>query len=207
MTDTEGLAAPDALQRYADVVLRESLALREGDILFVNAEPAHAELVHALCATAHRLGAEVDVELADSLVRRARLEHAPDAMIGSVTPWAQRRLRATIGERAAFLWIGSPEHPDAFDGVPAQRVAGDLQGRSRSLRWWRTGHAGRPPALVDLPLADGALGSAGLSRPRDRHRHAPAARRHPRLLPRRRPTTRRAAGRRTSTRSSGARRS
>jgi aminopeptidase len=130
------IATAEALQRYVDAVLVECLALGEGDILFLNAEPAHAELLHALCATAHRLGADVDVQLEDRLVRRARLEHAPESQLGRVAPWEQRRLRATIGERAAFLWIGSPEHPDAYDGVPAQRVAADVQGRSRVLRWW-----------------------------------------------------------------------
>jgi aminopeptidase len=130
------LAAPAELARYARAILVDCLQLRSGDLLFLDAEPAHAELVVALAEAAFALGADVDVQYTDALVGRARLEHAPDQLLGRTTPWEERRARAMLDERAALLVIGSAEHPDALEGVSPERMGTALARRAKVRRWF-----------------------------------------------------------------------
>ena len=130
--------ADDALRRYADAIVRSCVALRAGETLLVDCEPAHRELAIALAGSAYAHGAVlVDVMYTDRRVQRARIADGPDAALGQVPSWTERRLRAAINPNVAILRIVGDEDPDILSGLDTARVATDFQERSRSLRWFQ----------------------------------------------------------------------
>src|SRR5437870_4695559 len=89
---TEGLLPPASLARYADAIVKASLAVGKGDTLVVIGEPEHRELLVAVAASAYRAGATyVDAVTSDPLVTRARLLYGSDEATGALSPWARRR--------------------------------------------------------------------------------------------------------------------
>ena len=86
------LLPPKSLTRYADAIVKASLAVGKGDTLVVQGEPEHRELLVAVTESAYRAGAKyVEALVADPLVMRARLRYASDAALGAVSPWTMRR--------------------------------------------------------------------------------------------------------------------
>ncbi len=137
-TRQPAVLAEDALKRYADAIVRSCLALRAGETLLVDCEPAHRELAIALASSAYAAGAEiVDVVYTDRRVQRARIADGPAGALGQVPSWHKARLRAAINEDIAILRIVGDEAPDILAGLDTARVATDFQERSRSLRWFQ----------------------------------------------------------------------
>lgn len=128
----------EALHRYAEAIVRSCVALRAGETLLVDCEPAHRELAIALAGAAYAAGADiVDVVYTDRRVQRARIDNGPAASLGQVPSWHEARLRAAINPNAAILRIVGDEDPDILAGLDTARVATDFQERSRSLRWFQ----------------------------------------------------------------------
>ena len=128
----------DALGRYADAIVRSCVALRAGETLLVDCEPAHRELAIALASAAYTAGAEiVDVVYTDRRVQRVRIADGPAAALGRVPSWHEARLRAAIDPKVAILRIVGDEDPGILAGLDTARVATDFQERSRSLRWFQ----------------------------------------------------------------------
>ena len=130
--------ADDALQRYADAIVRSCVAMRAGETLLIDCEPAHRELAIALASSAYAQGAVlVDVMYTDRRVQRVRIADGPDSALGHVPSWTEARLRAAINPDVAILRIVGDEDPDILSGLDTTRVATDFQERSRSLRWFQ----------------------------------------------------------------------
>ena len=128
----------EALRRYADAIVRSCVALRAGETLLIDCEPAHRELAIALASGAYAQGAVlVDVMYTDRRVQRVRIADGPDAALGRVPSWTEARLRAAINPDIAILRIVGDEDPDILSGLDTARVATDFQERSRSLRWFQ----------------------------------------------------------------------
>ena len=128
----------DAQGRYADAIVRSCVALRAGETLLVDCEPAHRELAIALASAAYTAGAEiVDVVYTDRRVQRVRIADGPAAALGRVPSWHEARLRAAIDPKVAILRIVGDEDPGILAGLDTARVATDFQERSRSLRWFQ----------------------------------------------------------------------
>ena len=76
MTDTE-------LAQLADLAVRVGANVQPGQIVGVTAEVGHEDFVRAVAARAYEHGAKfVDVWYVDPLVKRARVEFAPDDEVG-----------------------------------------------------------------------------------------------------------------------------
>lgn len=166
---------PGERARYADAVVQGCLDFAEGETLFVNAHPAHRELVVALTEAAYRAGATVvDVHYMDPLVRGARVRLASDERLGPLTPWRRRVLREHLEPASALVHTLGEGESGAFDGVPPERVAEDRARRMRKLGWylradgegrrrwvaaaWPTAYwAGRVYPELDLPAAQRRL--------------------------------------------------
>ena len=124
--DEGAILEPAELERYADALVKASLAFKRGETLAVYGHPAHRELLLALVASAYRAGAlVVDLNYRDPLASRARLEHGSDAALGVVTPWALRLMHELVKPHSArAVTIGTAE-PDYLQGIPPQRIARD----------------------------------------------------------------------------------
>lgn len=130
MTDTR-------ISRYAELVVRVGAAVREGSTVYVTAEVEHLPLVRAITEQAYLAGAfRVVVDLVDSGVRRATLDHAPLESLTSHEPWLEARLDHARSVGACFIRLTGTADPHAFDGVPADRLAAmprELASASRAV--------------------------------------------------------------------------
>jgi len=132
------LLPPESLARYADAIVKTSLALGKGDTLVVQGEPEHRELLVAIAESAYRAGARyVDVVTADPLVMRARLEHGSDEALGAVPPWSLRRMRELAGPRGALAAITGQGRAGYLDGIPHERIAVDYARAAKATAFLR----------------------------------------------------------------------
>ena len=160
------MTADELTGRLAGLAVDFGANLQPGQLLFVQAEPAHAPLVRAVAAAAYRRGATfVDAFYFDPWVKRARIAYAAGG---------HARVRAAVVLRA---------HPRPRRA--ALRPALDHgQQRTRAVRRPRRGTRRPRPAaapegdghdrqrphheLDDRPLPDAGLGGEGPPRPRRR---------------------------------------
>ena len=113
----------DRLEAYARLTVQVGLNLQPGQNLAINALVEHAPLVRAVAREAYASGARfVDVLYGDQHVRRAHIQHAPDADLGWSPPWLVQRATALGEDGAALMAItGNPE-PDLYADLDGQRV-------------------------------------------------------------------------------------
>jgi aminopeptidase len=140
---SDPLLPPALLTRYADAIVKTSLALAKGYSLVVQGEHDHRELLVAVAESAYRAGARyVDVLVADPRVARARLQHGSDEALGAVSPWVMRRLRETVKPHGAFAVITGQAEGGYLDGIPPQRIGLDYTRAAKATTFLRTAQLG-----------------------------------------------------------------
>ncbi len=113
----------DRIDRYAELVVKVGAAVGPGRTVYVQAEVEHLPLVRAITEQAYLAGAfRVVVDLTDSAVRRAALDHAPLESLTSHEPWLEARLAHGREVGACFIRLTGTADPHAFDGVPPERL-------------------------------------------------------------------------------------
>ena len=138
LVPTEGLLPPASLARYADAIVKASLAVQKGDTFVVVGEPEHRELLAAIAESAYKAGATyVDVITADPLVARAKLLHGSDDALGTVAPWTRRRLREVVGPHGATAYITGAGESGYLDGIPQERISTDFQRFAKQMAFVR----------------------------------------------------------------------
>src|SRR5258707_3107604 len=104
------------LSRLADLAVSVGASVQAGQIVGVTAEVGQEEFVREIAASAYRRGAKfVDVWYIDPLVKRARIEFAPDDTLEFVPPWYGKRVLQLCEERCgniAIRWLTVPNSPD-----------------------------------------------------------------------------------------------
>ena len=136
--EAERVLEHEQLARYADGIVKGSLAVTKGETLVVQAEPAHRELAIALVEAGYRAGAAVaDLQYYDPLVARARLRHGRDEALGVVTPWAKRRQQELMKPHGARVGLVGETTPGWLDGIPARRISTDLERSARQTEAYR----------------------------------------------------------------------
>jgi aminopeptidase len=128
------------IERYADTIVGSCLRLAPGDTLFLSGQHAHRELLVALAEAGYRSGASlVDLDYLDSLLKAARIRHVADEDLGPMTAWQKRRYRAHLQPTAGMVSVLSEGEPNAFDGLPPERVAADRQRAIAQVPWYLRG--------------------------------------------------------------------
>lgn len=134
----DSLLPPESLDRYANAIVRASLAIGKGDTLVVQGEHEHRELLIAVATSAYRAGARyVDVVVVDPLVARARLRYGSDEALGAISPWAMRRLRETVKPHAAIASIAGHAETGYLDGIPPKRIGLDYTRAAKATTFLR----------------------------------------------------------------------
>jgi len=115
----------ELLDRYARLIVEVGLGLREGQLLQVEAQVEHAELVRAVARAAYDAGAaRVDAHYVDDHLRLALLDSkVPDAELGFSPPWLKLRAEELAEQQGATLAIIGQPDPDLLDGVDGKRIA------------------------------------------------------------------------------------
>src|SRR6478672_3551258 len=114
------------LSRLADLAVVVGANVQPGQIVGVTAELGHEDIVRAVAASAYSHGAKfVDVWYIDPLVKRARIEFAPDDSLEFVPPWYGHRILKLGEERGANIVIRGLTVPNALEGLDPQRAGRD----------------------------------------------------------------------------------
>ena len=126
-------SAANRLDHYAHLIVRVGVNLQPGQELLVQCDLEQAPLARALTEAAYRSGAAyVDVLYADSGVRRALVEHGPDAALSFSPSWMLERLRRIAELRGCAVLIGSGSNAELFAGLDEGRLA-----RARPIEYQR----------------------------------------------------------------------
>ena len=112
-----------ALQKYADVILKVGVNLQKGQRLDLGADVRDVEMVRQLSIRAYQMGASlVDVLWFDEKLDRIRFDYADLETLKIVPEWGVRRYEE-YGERGdASLFISSKD-PDLLSGVDPELIA------------------------------------------------------------------------------------
>src|SRR5687767_14381165 len=112
-----------ALQKYADVVVRVGLNLRAGQRLIIYAGIFDYSLVRFIVASAYKAGARsVDVIWTDEETTHVHLNNAPKEALSEIPDWRANAILGFLEKGDAYLAIASA-NPDAFADVDPERVA------------------------------------------------------------------------------------
>ena len=114
------------LSRLADLAVAVGANVQEGQVVGVVAEYGQEEFARAIAESAYKRGAKfVDVWYFDPLVKRARIEFAPEDSLDYVPPWFGERL-LKLGELGgANIAIRGMMMPGALDGLDPKRTGRD----------------------------------------------------------------------------------
>lgn len=112
-----------ALQKYADVIVRVGLNLRMGQRLTIAAGIFDYRLVRLVAASAYQAGTRyVDVIWDDQEITHTHLQNAPRDALEEVPNWISNALREAAENGEALLGISS-QNPDIFSDVDPERVS------------------------------------------------------------------------------------
>jgi aminopeptidase len=115
------------LEGLAELTVALGANVQRDQIVYLQAEPAHAELVRAITARAYEHGARfVDVDYFDPFVKRARIEHADPATLDFVPPWYGARMLALGEQRCARIFVTGPTAPGLLDDLDPALTGRDL---------------------------------------------------------------------------------
>jgi len=156
--------ADSDLAQLADLAVSVGANVQPGQIVGLTAELEHQELVHAITAAAYERGAKfVDVWYVDPLVKRARIEFAPDDSLDYVPPWYGKRVLALGEQRGANILIRGTTVPGALDGLDPKRAGRDQLPRvketnvivnERTVNWTIVAYPTLPWARLCYPELD-----------------------------------------------------
>jgi aminopeptidase len=164
------------LENYARLVVRTGANVQPGQILLVEADVEHTDLVRAIADEAYAAGALfVDVAYRDPWVRRAQIAHGPDDSLEFTPPWMTERVTRAAADGAALIGISSGSNQEVYEGLDLARV-----GRARHAdaeREWLKAVTNRDIswALIACPTerwAQEALGEPDVERLWDAVAHA-----------------------------------
>lgn len=122
-----------ALQKYADVIVRVGLNLRAGQRLNIWAGIFDYPLVRQVAASAYQTGARsVDVLWHDQETTHIHLKNAPAEALNEIPNWLPQAALEYAENGDALLAISS-ENPDLFSDVDPERVSTHRMARLKKL--------------------------------------------------------------------------
>ena len=114
------------LAQLAELAVAVGANVQPGQIVGVTAELGHEDLARAIAANAYEQGAKfVDVWYIDPLLKRARIEFAPEDTLDYVPPWYGERILELGEQRGANIAIRGITAPNALEGLDPKRAGRD----------------------------------------------------------------------------------
>ena len=131
------------LRKYAELIVKSGLSVKEGQIVCVSALIEAAPLTRLVAEAAYAAGArEVVVRWSDEAVQRLKYEHAPLSQFEEVPEWFSAYNNGYAAEGACFLTIDAAD-PDAMSGVDPKKASA----------WVKASHTACKPFYDGLDLA------------------------------------------------------
>jgi len=152
------------LAQLAELAVAVGANVQPGQIVGVTCELGHEDLARAIAASAYDHGAKfVDVWYVDPLVKRARIEFAPEDTLDYVPPWYGQRILELGDERGANIAIRGLTVPNALEGLDPKRAGRDQLPRvketnvivnERTVNWTIVAYPTLPWARLCYPGLD-----------------------------------------------------
>jgi aminopeptidase len=152
------------LSRLAELAVAVGANVQPGQVVGVTADVGHEEIARAIAASAYARGAKfVDVSYVDPLIKRARIEFAPDDSLEYVPPWSGERVLALGEMRGANIVTRGVTVPNALEGLDPQRAGRDQLPRikettvivnERTVNWTIVAYPTLPWARLVYPDLD-----------------------------------------------------
>ena len=152
------------ISRLADLAVAVGANVQPGQIVGVSAEIGHEKIARAIAASAYERGAKfVDVWYVDPLLKRARIEFAPDDTLEYVPPWYGKRILSLGEERGANIVTRGLTVPNALEGLDPKRAGRDQLPRlketnvivnERTVNWTIVAYPTVPWARLCYPDLD-----------------------------------------------------
>ena len=144
-----GLTADDAragmaalrptIERYARLIVRKGVNVREGQEVVVNAPVECAEFARLLVAQAYAAGAlHVTMQWHDDAVQRLTYENVETAYFEQVPQWQREQLDSLAREGACFIFVENAD-PEALRGIDPAKPTAAARARNTQCREYRRG--------------------------------------------------------------------
>jgi aminopeptidase len=131
----DGMTPAERTRRYAEILVRVGANVAQGQDVLVNSGIDELPLARAVVEEAYRAGARhVDLVYFDDVVRRPRIEHAPEDALGWAPSWRDERFRALGERKGAAIVVTGVTDPTLFEGLDERRVV--TEGRTRYGPEW-----------------------------------------------------------------------
>jgi aminopeptidase len=118
--------ASQLIDKLARLSVEYGANVQPGQIVCINTEYGHEELVRAVGAYAYKRGATfVDPWYFDPYLKRARIEYAEEDTLEYVPPWFGQRALGRGELKGAMIAIVGPTAPGLLDGLDPVRVGRD----------------------------------------------------------------------------------
>jgi aminopeptidase len=114
----------ERLERYARLTIEIGCNLAPGQDLRIAAQPEHLPLVRAIAKVAYERGAHyVETAYADTHVRRARIQHAPEESLDWSPPWSLALIDHLAATNGALVSITGDPEPELLADLDGARIA------------------------------------------------------------------------------------
>lgn len=121
------------IRKYAELIVRSGIALKEGDNVVVSANVDQEEFVSILVEEAYKAGAHrVFTEWTSQKVSKASLINASEEALSEVSPMELASAKFRGEELPSFIWIDSDD-PDGAKGVDSLKAARIRQAKYKVL--------------------------------------------------------------------------
>lgn len=111
------------IKKYAELIIRSGIALKEGDKVVINANVDQEEFVSLLVEEAYKDGAkDVHVHWTSQKVSRAAMLNANESLLSELKPIDLAYWKYRGEELPSLIWVDSDD-PDGAKGVDASKAA------------------------------------------------------------------------------------
>ncbi len=122
------------LKNYSDLIIELGVNLQKGQGLVIACPVEKIEVAHALTRSAYAHGASiVRVRWNDEIIDRLSYDNASIEALAEVPKW-MREERNYIAEKGFCYVAISAENPNAFKGVPAEKLSAVSISRSKAFK-------------------------------------------------------------------------
>ncbi len=122
------------LKNYADLVIELGVNLQKEQGLVISCPVEKSEIAHALTRSAYAHGASiVRVRWNDEVIDRLAFDNATLSSLIEVPKWVVEERNQIADKNYCYIAI-SAENPNAFKGVPAEKLAEVAKSRSKALK-------------------------------------------------------------------------
>lgn len=127
----------DAMERYAELIVRTGINLQPGQSVRIGGELAHAGLIRALARQAYSAGARyVHVDWQDALTTKQRLLHGQREDLEFFPNYEVQRHQEMVDDGWARIALVGPEAPDAYDDVDPGAMRTTSSARARAIKFY-----------------------------------------------------------------------